>query len=169
MADFAQSSSAPLQPSWNQPPAQDGLNGGQNHTNDNAGESAQNQESAPKKRDRWSKAPDNSEPTEGDAAKNSEADSNKKKSRWGAKQPDPVPPTTGLALVPFGTTVVNSPGLSLVPFGASNPAMAAAQNAQVNPVNPEQLKIQLRIAEIQNLYSRPRFVIANCGQYHESN
>jgi hypothetical protein len=158
MADFGgQCTNAP-QPSWNQPPLSDGSNGSGFQTNGNAGgDNAQNQESAPKKRDRWTKAPDDSEATD-DAAKNAEAESNKKKSRWGTKQPDPVPPTTGLALVPFGTTVVNSPGLSLVPFGVANPGMAAAHNAQMNPVNPEQLKIQLRIAEIQNLYSRPRSV-----------
>lgn len=121
-------------------------------------DNSQNGDSAPKKRDRWSKAPD-PEPTEGEPPKPPEGEANKKKSRWGTKQPDPVPASPGLALVPFGAPIVAAPGVSIVPFGsaAAAAAAAAAAGAQVNPVNPEQLKVQLRIAEIQNLYNKPRF------------
>jgi hypothetical protein len=124
------------------------------------GDANQNGESAPKKRDRWSKAPD-PEPPENDSQKPAEGETNKKKSRWGTKQePDPAPAAAGLALVPFGAPVVAAPGVSIVSFGTAAAAAAAglaAAGAQVNPVNPEQLKVQLRIAEIQNLYNKPRF------------
>jgi hypothetical protein len=90
---------------------------------------------------------------------------------WDKALPDPsstpfsqalvVLPTPGSqALVPFGV-----PGqpvgshLSLVPYGSSlpmistNSAMAGAGEG-VN--DPENMKIQLRLAEIQNLFGRPR-------------
>ena len=65
-----------------------------------------------------------------------------------------------MSLVPYGANpgagYAVEPGSSLVP--GLNPALAARLGlmAQTGPVNPEQVKIQLRIAEIQSLYSRPR-------------
>jgi hypothetical protein len=96
-----------------------------------------------KKRDRWTAAP----AEEGDGAKGTEGDSSKKKSRWGTKQEE-LPPSN-LAMVPFGM-----PG-SLVRFG-NTPAVGTF-NSQMGSVNPDQVKIQIRIAEIQSLYGRPRY------------
>jgi hypothetical protein len=93
--------------------------------------------------------------------------------RWEKALPDPsstpvsqalvvLPSPGSQALVPFGV-----PGqpvgshLSLVPYGSSmslisssNPAGLATPGEGVN--DPENMKIQLRLAEIQNLFGRPR-------------
>ncbi len=73
-----------------------------------------------------------------------------------------LPSPGSQALVPFGVPLppVGS-HLSLVPYGSSlpiistaNPAALAAAGEGVN--DPENMKIQLRLAEIQNLFGRPR-------------
>ena len=123
--------------------------------NGDVGDNNQQSDSAPKKRDRWSKAPDpesTGSEEQRPIEKEPEEANQKKKSRWGAKQPEPVPASAALAMVPFGAPVLAAPGVSIVPFGTT------AALAGVNPVNPEQLKVQLRIAEIQNLYNKPRSV-----------
>ncbi len=97
-----------------------------------------------KKRDRWTTAPTEDD---GEGAKGTEGDSSKKKSRWGTKQEE-LPPSN-LAMVPFGM-----PG-SLVRFGNTQPGVGAF-NSQIGSVNTDQVKIQIRIAEIQSLYGRPR-------------
>ncbi len=98
-----------------------------------------------KKRDRWTAAPANDDDSEG--AKGTEVDSSKKKSRWGTKQEE-LPPSN-LAMVPFGM-----PG-SLVRFGNTQ-SVGGAFNSQMGSANTDQVKIQIRIAEIQSLYGRPR-------------
>jgi hypothetical protein len=112
---------------------------------DAANQESEENKSERKKRDRWTAAPT---PSADDVenAKGTEGDSSKKKSRWGTKQEE-LPPSNS-AMVPFGM-----PG-SLVRFG--NPSGVGAFNAQVGAVNPDQVKIQIRIAEIQSLYGRPR-------------
>ena len=106
-------------------------------------ESKDNAANEKKKRDRWSKAPD-SEACDGDGAK--DGDSTKKKSRWGTKQEE-IP--QNLAIVPFRSTG------SIVPYGGLTSAVTPF-GSQLGTMNSDQVKVQIRIAEIQSLYGRPR-------------
>jgi hypothetical protein len=110
-----------------------------------AGEAEDSAAGEKKKRDRWSKAPDTDTGDVEGGAK--EGDSSKKKSRWGTKQEEV--PAPNLSVVPFGSTG------SMVPFGSS-PSAVTPFGTPLGLINSDQVKIQIRIAEIQSLYGRPR-------------
>ena len=99
-----------------------------------------------KKRDRWTKAPDSDA---ADRAESKEGDTSKKKSRWGTKQEEL--PASNLSVVPFGSSG------SMTAYGGLS-TQGSPFGGQIGVVSGDQIKIQIRIAEIQSLYGRPRYV-----------